>query len=117
MILEMPLERLTRASGATAAAKAIAPQVRTEKTVDKRIFTEGEDGGLESCEARSRSCGRQSHVPGAPSRAWLGPGTRQSRQPASTGCDIGGLGPSRARVTKPIELYVLSRLTITRVLV
>jgi len=54
IILEMPLlERLTRASGATAAAKAIAPQVRTEKTVDKRIFTEGEDGGSESCEARS----------------------------------------------------------------
>jgi len=35
----------------------------------------------------------------------------------STGCDTGGLGPSRVRVTNPIELYVLSRLTITRVLI
>lgn len=34
----------------------------------------------------------------------------------STGCDTGGLGPSQVRVTNPIELYVLSRLTITRVL-
>ena len=33
--------RLTRASGATAAAKAMAPQARTEKTVEKRIFEVG----------------------------------------------------------------------------
>ena len=41
MTLEMPLsERLTRASGAIAAAIAIAPQARTEKTAEKRILTE-----------------------------------------------------------------------------
>ena len=34
------LERLTRAAGETAAAKAMAPQERTEKTVEKRILTE-----------------------------------------------------------------------------
>ena len=37
---EMSVSRLTRASGATAAAKAIAPQARTEKTVEKRILAE-----------------------------------------------------------------------------
>lgn len=41
MMLEMSvLERLTRTSGARAAAKAIAPQARTEKTVEKRILIE-----------------------------------------------------------------------------
>jgi hypothetical protein len=34
------LERLTRTSGETAAAKAMAPQARTEKTVEKRILNE-----------------------------------------------------------------------------
>jgi len=50
------LARLTRASGATAAAKAIAPQARTEKTVEKRILTERlrmEEGFLE-LEVRAR---------------------------------------------------------------
>ena len=37
---EMSVSRLTRASGATAAARAIAPQARTEKTVEKRILAE-----------------------------------------------------------------------------
>ena len=46
MITEMSRSRLARASGATAAAKAIAPQARTEKTVKKRILTEAWKGGL-----------------------------------------------------------------------
>ena len=47
MTEEMSVSRLTRASGATAAAKAMAPQARTEKTVEKRILTEVGKGGWE----------------------------------------------------------------------
>src|ERR1700753_63690 len=56
------LVRLTRASGATAAAKAIAPQARTEKTVEKRILIEIKDGSVEkrgAVESWSRETGRE----------------------------------------------------------
>ena len=50
MTTEISVPRLARASGETAAAKAIAPQARTEKTVEKRILTEVEKEGWEGWE-------------------------------------------------------------------
>ena len=51
---EMSVSRLTRASGATAAAKAIAPQARTEKTVEKRILAEVGKREFRKLESRER---------------------------------------------------------------
>jgi len=47
------LARVTRASGAAAAAKAMAPQARTEKTVEKRILTERMRMGVLELELRA----------------------------------------------------------------
>ena len=47
LLLLCLLSRLTRTPGGTTAAKAIAPQARTERTVEKRILNEGLEMELE----------------------------------------------------------------------
>ena len=43
--MTLSLLRLTRAPGAMAAAKAMVPQARTERTVETRIMTKRLEGG------------------------------------------------------------------------